>query len=76
MPDDGPGNCLRLVKAVPDYGPGIRGWRQDIAVRGYGLAGPRVHGAAGQGLISFYGWLMEQALTVDPVLLAGPLPDL
>jgi hypothetical protein len=47
----------------------------DIAVRGNGLAGQGVHGAAGQGLNSFYGWLLAQAQAVDLVLLAGPLPD-
>ena len=45
-------------------------------MRGNGLAGQGVHGAARHGLVSFYGLLLNQAQAVDSVLLAGPLADL
>ena len=67
--------CGLSVQSVPDYSPGFGGWRQDHAIRGNDLAGQGVHGAAGQGLVSFFGWLLAQAQTVDSMLLAGPLPE-
>ena len=52
-------------------------WRVETGYccEGQRLAVQGVHGAAGQGLVSFYGWLLNQAQAVDPVLLAGPLPE-
>ena len=64
-----------MVQPAPDYRPGIGGWRQDLAVRGNDVAAKGVHGVAGQWLGSFFGWLLAQTKTVDPVLLAGLLPD-
>ena len=72
---DGPANGLHLVKAYPDYGPGVDGWREDLSLSGNLLAGRGLGATVEQGDAFFYAWLLGQAKDLDPLVLLTALPE-
>ena len=66
---------MRVVEAVPEYGPGVGGWRKELVASGNDLAALGVDGVAETLGGSFCEWLLSRARAVDPLLLAGTLPD-
>ena len=63
------------MEAYPDYGAGVGGWREDIALTGNSLAGLGVGALGKRKETSFFCWLLNKALAVDPSLLVCALPE-